>query len=48
MDPAVLKVVKGDGADGVAGEYWIVPGGDHIRPYGICVFPMDVVNTSNA
>ncbi|KAH7726880.1 hypothetical protein AAVH_05767 [Aphelenchoides avenae] len=41
VDPSVLKVLKADGVDGAAGEYWLVPNGDHIRPYGICVFPME-------
>ncbi|KAH7694690.1 hypothetical protein AAVH_38259 [Aphelenchoides avenae] len=40
VDPSVLRVVKADGEDGLPGEYWLVPDGKHIRPYGICVYPM--------
>jgi hypothetical protein len=38
VNPAALVVVKKDNRNG-RGDYWIVPDGGHIRPYGICVFP---------
>ncbi|KAH7707585.1 hypothetical protein AAVH_25176 [Aphelenchoides avenae] len=40
VDPSVLQVVKQDGVDGLSGEYWLVPNGKHIRPYGVCVYAM--------
>ncbi|KAH7709304.1 hypothetical protein AAVH_23415 [Aphelenchoides avenae] len=41
VDPSVLQVVKANGADGLSGEYWLVPDGNHIRPYGVCVYAMN-------
>ncbi|KAI1732311.1 ubiquitin family domain-containing protein [Ditylenchus destructor] len=40
VDPEKLKVVKPNGGvGGLDGEYWLLPDGTSIRPYGICVFP---------
>ncbi|KAH7716645.1 polyubiquitin 11-like protein [Aphelenchoides avenae] len=41
VDPSVLHVVKANGADGLSGEYWLVPDGEHIRPYGVCVYAVN-------
>ncbi|KAH7695688.1 hypothetical protein AAVH_37248, partial [Aphelenchoides avenae] len=38
VDPEKLKVVKPSHGYG-NGEYWLMPTGDDIRAYGVCVFP---------
>uniref|UniRef100_A0A915ETS3 PARP catalytic domain-containing protein n=1 Tax=Ditylenchus dipsaci TaxID=166011 RepID=A0A915ETS3_9BILA len=37
VDPAKLQIVS-KGSDGTHGEYWLLPNGQHIRPYAICAF----------
>uniref|UniRef100_A0A914XVR7 PARP catalytic domain-containing protein n=1 Tax=Panagrolaimus superbus TaxID=310955 RepID=A0A914XVR7_9BILA len=39
VNPKTMQIVKAADFNGL-GEYWLVPEGDHIRPYGICVFPV--------
>jgi hypothetical protein len=40
VNPAEIVVVKSHNLDD--DEYWLLPaGGNDLRPYGICVFPMD-------
>uniref|UniRef100_A0A914QHS9 PARP catalytic domain-containing protein n=1 Tax=Panagrolaimus davidi TaxID=227884 RepID=A0A914QHS9_9BILA len=39
VNPKTMVVVKEAGDDGL-GEYWILPEGGHIRPYGVCVYPL--------
>uniref|UniRef100_A0AC34FF25 Ubiquitin-like domain-containing protein n=1 Tax=Panagrolaimus sp. ES5 TaxID=591445 RepID=A0AC34FF25_9BILA len=38
IDPNKMVVVKQAGVDGL-GEYWLLPEGGYLRPYGICVYP---------
>uniref|UniRef100_A0A914D2M0 Ubiquitin-like domain-containing protein n=1 Tax=Acrobeloides nanus TaxID=290746 RepID=A0A914D2M0_9BILA len=41
VDPSLYKSVhkKPDAIEEGLGEYWLVPNGEAIRPYGICVYP---------
>uniref|UniRef100_A0A914PGF6 Ubiquitin-like domain-containing protein n=1 Tax=Panagrolaimus davidi TaxID=227884 RepID=A0A914PGF6_9BILA len=38
VNPKEMVVVKEAGVGGV-GEYWLLPDGDNLRPYGVCVYP---------
>uniref|UniRef100_A0A914PIR5 PARP catalytic domain-containing protein n=1 Tax=Panagrolaimus davidi TaxID=227884 RepID=A0A914PIR5_9BILA len=39
VNPKTMVVVKKADPNGL-GEYWIVPENGHIRPYGVCVYPV--------
>ncbi|KAH7706112.1 hypothetical protein AAVH_26668 [Aphelenchoides avenae] len=37
VNPATVSEVKPN--DTMGGAYWTVPDGEHIRPYGVCIYP---------